>query len=137
MFKETDRTALLWGTIIGVGLVAGVIVSASYFPNFRLPFSDTGAESSIVTVFLFVGLVASYRKLWKRAGFWALMAIFLVGSTAFYWLVFPKFVGAAGGLQTSLIYGMTGGAAFLLVALAILRIYHRGPKLPKWLRAPR
>ncbi|HVA18011.1 MAG TPA: hypothetical protein VMV59_09915 [Candidatus Dormibacteraeota bacterium] len=136
MFKETDRTSLLWGTIIGVAIVAGGIISAFYFPNFRLPFSDAEAESSIVTVFLFVSLIASYRNLWSRAGFWTLLSIFLVASTAFYSLVFPKFVTGASGLQKSLMYGIAGGLEVLLFALAVLRIYHRGPKPPTWLRAP-
>jgi hypothetical protein len=137
VFKETDRSALLWGTIIGVAMVAAMMVGAFYFPNLHVPLTDVEAESSMVTVLLYVGLIASYRKLWNRAGFWMLLLIFLAANTAFYWLVFPKFVIGVSGLQMSLMYGLTGGLEILLFALAVLRVYHRGPKPPKWLGMPR
>lgn len=101
MFKETDRTALLWGTIIGVGFAAATFVQVFYFPNLRLPFTftDTQAESSIVTAFLLTFLIASYRKLWSRFGFWVLMFLFFSTHIAIYYFGAAKLLDETRGAQ--------------------------------------
>jgi uncharacterized membrane protein len=87
---KTDRKALLWGTIIGVVLVTAMLVLAFEFPNFRMPFTGTQAEMFLVSALLIALLIASYRKLWKTPGFWALLLAFLSAHIALYWLVVTK-----------------------------------------------
>ena len=62
---KTDRTALLWGTIVGVGIASVILVQAFEFPNFRLPFSTKYGAAFVSSAMLFGLLIASYRKLWK------------------------------------------------------------------------
>jgi hypothetical protein len=76
---------------------------------------------------LFGLLIASYRKLWKTPGFWALLLIFLGAHTALYWLFLTKMVEENGGLRMDARYGAIGGAEFGIFALIVLRLFHRTP----------
>lgn len=130
---KTDRAALLWGTIIAVALVAAIIVVTSKFPNFRVPFTDTQAETSLVSAGLFGILVASYRKLWKSIGFWVLLLIFLAAHVAFYWFFATKVTEQFGGFRLDILYGAISGVEFAVFAVIMARLYHRGPEVPSWI----
>jgi hypothetical protein len=124
---KTDRTALLWGTIVGVGIVAVILVQAFEFPNFRLPFSTKYGAAFVSSAMLFGLLIASYRKLWKTPGFWALLLVFLGAHTALYWLFLAKMVEENSGLRMDARYGAIGGVEFAIFALIVLRLFHRSP----------
>ena len=76
---------------------------------------------------LFALLIASYRKLSKTPGFWALLLVFLGAHTAFYWLFIAKIVEENGGLRMDARYGVIGGVEFVIFALIVLRLFHRTP----------
>jgi hypothetical protein len=124
---KTDRTAILWGTIIGVGLVVFGVVQAFEFPSFRLPFSTKYGAAFVSSAVLFGLLIASYRKLWKTPGFWALLLVFLSAHTAFYWLFIAKMVEENGGLRMGALYGFIGGVEVAIFAIIVLRLFHRTP----------
>jgi hypothetical protein len=129
---RTDRAALAWGTVIGVGFVAAVVVKVFEFPHARMPFPfvflwNHGLVVAVDAVVLWV-LVASYRKLWGRSGFWALVLAFLAANTLF----FGWFAEQIAGPQRFLIYGAVGGGEFFAFALVVLRLYHRGPDVSSW-----
>jgi hypothetical protein len=124
---KTDRTALFWGTIIGVSLVAVSSVLAFEFPHFRMPLTSTERETLLVSGFFFGILVAAYRKLWKAQGFWALLLAFLGVHTALYWLFIEGVAERLGGLRKDVFYGTVSGIEFVILALIVARLYHRGP----------
>jgi hypothetical protein len=126
---KTDRKALLWGTIVGVGLVAAMLVLAFEFPNFRMPFTGRQAEMFLVSALLIALLIASYRKLWKTPGFWALLLAFLGAHIALYWLVVAKITEEVRGLRMDVLYGVITGIEVLVFALLVARLYHRGPDI--------
>ena len=130
---KTDRAALLWGTIIAVALVAAIIVVPSKFPNFRVQFTDTQAESSLVSAGLFGILVASYRKLWKSIGFWVLLLAFLGAHVALYWFLIANVTEDFGGFRLDILYGAISGVEFAVFAVIVARVYHRGPEVPSWI----
>jgi hypothetical protein len=127
MQMKTDRKALLWGTIIGVVLVAAIMVIPSEYPHFHLPFTDAQAEMFLVSALLIALLIASYRKLWKTPGFWALLLAFLGAHVALYWLVVAKVTEEVRGFRMDVLYGVITGVEFLVFALIVARLYHRGP----------
>ncbi|MGH9432923.1 MAG: hypothetical protein ACRD3T_15415 [Terriglobia bacterium] len=124
---KTDRKALLWGTIIAVGLVAAGMLQVFEFPSFRMPFTGRQAEMFLVSTLLIALLIASYRKLWKTPGFWALLLAFLGAHIAFYWLVVAKITEEIRGFRMDVLYGVITGIEVLVFALIVARLYHRGP----------
>ncbi len=124
---KTDRTALLWGTVIGVSLVAVLSVLAFKFPRFRMPLTSTEWDTLLVSGFVFGVLVAAYRKLWKARGFWALLLAFLGAHTALYWLLIEEVAESLGGVRKDAFYGTVSGIEFLIFALIVARLYHRSP----------
>jgi hypothetical protein len=124
---KTERTALLWGTIIGVSLVAVSSVLAFKFPHFRMPLTSTVREAFLVSGFFFGIVVAAYRKLWKAPGFWALLLAFLGAHTALYWLFIVGLAESYGGLRKDVFYGSVSGIEFVTFAFIVARLYHRGP----------
>jgi hypothetical protein len=126
---KTDRTALLWGTVIAVAFVTVTMALVFKFPNFRLPFTVNHGAAIVASAALFVLLVASYRKLWKRPGFWALLFAFLGA----YWLVVVNMAEVFGGLRMDVLYGVTGAAEVGVFGLIVARVYHQGPEVPSWI----
>jgi len=126
---KTDRTALLWGTVIGVSLVAVIFVLAFEFPHFHMPLTSTEWDTLLVSGFFFGILVAAYRKLWKVPGFWALLLAFLGVHTALYWLLIEEVAEGLGGLRKDAFYGTVSGIEFVIFALIVARLYHRGPNI--------
>jgi hypothetical protein len=124
---KTDLKALLWGTVIGVGLVVAIVVQAFDFPHFRVPLTSRQVDGSLYTAFLFALLIASYKKLWKAPGFWALLVGSLGVHITFYWLVVAKIAEEVRGLQMDVLYGALGGMEFVVFALIVALLYHRGP----------
>jgi hypothetical protein len=124
---KTDRTALLWGTVIGVSLVAATLVLALEFPHFRMPFSGRQAKNFLVSAAFFGMLIAAYRRLWKIPGFWALLFAFLGAHVTFYWLFVAKVTEEVSGLRMDVLYGVISGVEFVIFALIVARLYHRGP----------
>jgi hypothetical protein len=100
-----DRAALLWVTVITVAFVVVTTIVVFKFPDFHLPFTLRHGAAIVASAMFFFLLIASYRKLWKRPGFWALLLAFLAG----YWLVVVNLAGEVGGLQTDVFYGVAGG----------------------------
>jgi uncharacterized membrane protein len=127
MQMKTDRTALLWGTIIGISLVAAILVTAYKFPHIRMPFTLTEGHTLVVSAFLFGLLIAAYRKLWKVLGFWALLLAFLGAHIALYWLLMEKVAENLGGLRRDVFYGTVSGVEFAIFAFIVARLFHRGP----------
>jgi len=130
---KTDRAALLWGTLIAVVFIAAVIVQPTEFPGLRLPFSVKHGEAFVAGGAFFFFLVASYRKLWKRAGFWVLLLAFL----AVYWVAAVKIGENALGVRAAALYGVTAAAEGAVFGLLVARFYRRGPEVPSWLGLPR
>ena len=130
---KTDRMALLWGTLIGVAIVAGTTVVVFRFPNFRLPFNSRYAVSCLASCSLFLMLVVSYRKLWKRRGFWGLLA----GFCGVYWSIAVHIAAGVGGLRLAVFYGITGAVAAGGFGLAMVGLYHQTPDVPSWIGLPR
>lgn len=126
---KTDRAALLWGTVIAIAIVTASMVLVFKFPNFRLPFTLRHGEAIVASAFFFFLLVASYRKLWRRPGFWVLLIAFSV----FNWLIAVYVADQFGGLRMDVIYGIVGGGEFAVLALILARLYHQGPEVPSWL----
>jgi hypothetical protein len=124
---KTDRKALLWGTIIGVGLVAAMLVQAFEFPHFRMPFTGRQANIFLVSAGLFGILIASYRRLWKTPGFWVLLLAFLGAHIAVYWLFVAKVTEEIRGLRMDVLYGVISGMEVFVFALIVARLYQRGP----------
>jgi hypothetical protein len=129
---RADRKALLWGTVIGLAFVVGVVVKVFEFPHARIPFPLPFLWSHALVVAmdalaLWV-LPASYRKLWGKPGFWALVLAFLAANTLF----FGYFAEQIGGPQRFLIYGAVGGGEFFTFAVIVLRLYHMGPDTRSW-----
>jgi hypothetical protein len=124
---KTDRTAMMWGTLIGVALVTAMVVSAFDFPNFRLPFSGVEIEIFLVTALIFGMLIASYRKLWKIFGFWVLLVGFFAAHIVFCWLVVTRIAAETRGFRMDVTYGVLGGVEGGIFALIVLRVFHRGP----------
>lgn len=129
---KTDRAALLWGTIIGTVLVTLIMVFAFKFPNFQVPFRAAQGEAVAESVFFSFLFAASYRKLWKRAGFWTLLLVFGVVN----WLIALHIAGQFGGIRMDLLYGIVGGGEFAILALIMVRLYRQGPEVPSWMRPP-
>jgi hypothetical protein len=75
------RSSVFWGTIIAVAFVAITMILVFKFPNFRLPFSIKHGAAVVASAVLSLIWIASYRKLWKRLGFWALLFGFLEALT--------------------------------------------------------
>ncbi|MGH9737167.1 MAG: hypothetical protein ACRD4X_01080 [Candidatus Acidiferrales bacterium] len=126
---KTDRAALLWGMVIAVGFITVTMVLVFRFPNFRLPFIARYGEAMVASgIFSFL-FVASYRKLWKRFGFWALLIAFGVAN----WLIAVYIAGAFGGLRMDVLYGVVGGGEFAVFALIMAWLYHQGPEVPSWM----
>jgi hypothetical protein len=124
---KTDRKALLWGTIIGVGLVATTLVLAIDFPNFRMPLTGRQANLFLVSAGFFGILIAAYKKLWKIPGFWALLFVFLGAHIIFYWFLVAKITEEVSGFQMDAFYGVISAVEFVVFALIVARLYHRGP----------
>jgi hypothetical protein len=124
---KTDRASLLWGTIIAIALIAAIMVIPSEFPKVRLPASDSQSEMFLVSAGIFGILIASYRKLWKRLGFWGLLLALLGAHIALYWLLAAKVVHEIGGIQKDILYGAISGAEFVVFSVAVAILYHRGP----------
>jgi hypothetical protein len=122
-----DNKALLWGTIIGVGLVAAMLMLAFDFPHFQMPFTGRQADIFLVSAGFFGILVAAYRKLWKSIGFWVLLLAFLGAHIALYWWIVAKITGEVRGFRMDVLYGVIAGVEFLVFALIVARLYHRGP----------
>jgi hypothetical protein len=111
---KTDRASLLWGTAIATAFVVGSVVVVFKFPNFRLRFNVKQVEALVVSALLSVVLISSYRKLWKRPGFWALLLAFL----GVYWLAVMCVGDGVGGLQMDVLCGVAGGCGALNCAIA-------------------
>lgn len=126
-YMKTDLKALLWGTVVGVGLVVVIVVQAFDFPHFRVPLTWSRVDAFVYSAFLFALLIASYRKLWKTPGFWALLVGSLGVHIAFYWLVIAKIAEEVRGLQMDVLYGVLGGVEFVVFGLIVALLYHRGP----------
>jgi hypothetical protein len=129
---KTDRTALFWGTVIGLGFVVGVVVKVFDFPHVRMPFPfpflwSHGLVVAVDAVVLWA-LVASYRKLWHKPGFWALVLAFLAANTLFFGYLAEQIRGP----QRFLVYGAIGGGEFFIFAAIVLRLYHMGPNTRSW-----
>jgi hypothetical protein len=127
---KIDRAALIWGTVIGVALVAAIIVVTFKFPNFRVPFTDTQAEMSLMSFSLFGILIASYRKLWKIAGLWVLLLALLAAHVALYWFLVTRATVQFRGFRMDILYS---GVEFAAFALIVARLYHQGPEVPSWI----
>ncbi|MFZ0634211.1 MAG: hypothetical protein WA755_13550 [Candidatus Acidiferrales bacterium] len=126
---KTDRAALLWGTVIAIAFVVGTGIVVFKFPNFRLPFSVTHGAAFVACAALFLLLIASYRKLWKRPGFWVLLLSFL----GVYWLLVVYIAEEVGGLRMDVLYGVTGAVEVAIFAFTVARVYHQGPDVPSWI----
>lgn len=87
---KADPKGLFWGTVVGLGIVIGCVIIAFDFPRFRVPLTDTQITVFLVTVFIYGLLVAAYRRLWKTAGFWALLLAFLAVHVALCALVIAR-----------------------------------------------
>ncbi|HET7212444.1 MAG TPA: hypothetical protein VFL79_02550 [Terriglobia bacterium] len=129
---KTDRTALFWGTVIGFGFVVGVVVKVFEFPHARMPFpfpflSSHGLVIAVDAVVAWA-LVASYRKLWGKPGFWALVLAFLAANSLFFGYLAEQIAGP----QRFLIYGAIGGGEFCIFAVIVLRLYRIGPDTRAW-----
>jgi hypothetical protein len=125
---NTDRAALLWGTVIAITFVVGTVVVVFKFPHFRLPFSGQWVELGLVSALLLAGLVHVYEVLCKRIGFWLLLlALLALHVTLFAFVVF-RFTENVNVLRESAAYAVAIGAEVLIFSLAIARIYHVGPK---------
>lgn len=123
------RSSVLWGTAVAVAFVAVTMVLVFKFPNFRLPFSFKHGAAILASAALSLLLIASYRKLWKRLGFWALLFAFLGA----YWLVVVYLAGQFGGLRMDAVYGITAAIEVALFGNAMARLYHQGPEVPSWI----
>jgi len=126
---NTDRAALLWGTVIAVAFVAVTMVLVFRFPNFHLPFALRHGAAIVASAALLLLLIASYRKLWKRPGFWALLFAFLGA----YWLVVVYMAAEFGGLRMDVLYGVTAAVEVAVFGLIMARLYHQGPEVPSWI----
>ena len=126
---KTDRSALLWGTVIALAIVVATMVQVFKFPNFHPPFTLRHGEAFVASAALLVLLIASYRKLWKRPGFWALLLAFLGA----YWLVVVYIAEEVVGLRMDVLYGVTGAVEVAIFALIMARLYHQGPDVPSWI----
>jgi hypothetical protein len=124
---KTDPKALLWGTIIGVGIVVAGIIIGFDFPHLRMPFTDTQAVIFLVTAILYGLFIAAYRKLWKTPGFWLVLLAFLAVHVTLYSLVVARMAETVQGPQMWALYGVLGGAEAFAFALVVLRFFHRGP----------
>ena len=124
---KTDRTALLWGTVIGVTLVVATCALAFEFPHFQMPFTSTEWDTFLVSCFLFGLLIAAYRKLWKTLGFWALLVAFLGAHISLYSLLMEKAAETSNGLRRYVLYGAVSEVEFFIFAVIIARLCHRGP----------
>ena len=108
----------LWYALIGVCLVLAIMIWASYSPGKLSHRYDRWAELVVLTVIVFGGYLVKlgwhYRK---RARFWELYAIFLLGHCAVFipvfshrWLPIPWFavLGAVEGtvLATAIAWAM-------------------------------
>ena len=118
-----------FGAAIAVAFVTVTMVLVFKFPNFRLPFSVRHGAASGASAALAFLLVASYRKLWKRPGFWALLSVFLGAS----WLVAVYMAEAFGGVRMDVLYGVTGATEVAIFAVIMARLYHQGPEVPPWI----
>jgi hypothetical protein len=126
---KTDRGALLWGTVIALAFVVGSMVMEFKFPNFRPPFTMRHGAAFVASAALLLLLIASYRKLWKRTGFWALLLAFL----GVYWLVVVYIAEEVVGLRMDVLYGVTDAVEVAIFALIVARLYHQGPDVPSWI----
>jgi len=126
---KTDRKALLWGTIIGVVFVAAAMVKAFEFPHSRMPFTVKDEVAFVETGVIFGLLIAAYRKLWRTAGFWALLFAFLGAHIALYWVLVASMAEAFGGLRLIGFFAFVSTMEFFVFAIIVARLYHRAPDL--------
>ena len=126
---KADRAALLWGMVIAVAFVTVTVVVVFKFPNLRLPLTVRHGAAVVASAALFLLLIASYRKLWKRPGFWALLVVFLGA----YWLVVVYMAERFGGLRMDVLYGVTGAVEVAVFGVIMARLYHQGPQVPSWI----
>lgn len=122
---KTDRTALLWGTVIAVSFVVVTMVVVFKFPDFRLPFAVKHGAAITASVALFFILTASYRKLWKHPGYWVLLCVFI----GMYWFVVVYAGEMFVGIRMDVLYGITGAVEAAIFGLIMARVYHRGPDI--------
>lgn len=124
---KADPKGLFWGTVVGLGIVIGCVIIAFDFPRFRVPLTDTQITVFLVTVFIYGLLVAAYRRLWKTAGFWALLLAFLAVHVALCALVIARIAEEVRGPEMWALYGGIGGAEAFVFALAVLRLFRASP----------
>lgn len=125
---KTDRTALIWGTIIGVGIVVAIMVLPSEFVGIHVRLAKWEQDALMTGPTLCGLLIASYRALWKKLCFWVLLLGIVGANTLFYRL----FADAVVGPQRFAVYGIAGGMEFLGFALVVFRLYRRGPDTRSW-----
>jgi len=134
---STDRSSLLWGTAIGLALVAAGVIVGFYFPHLRMPPFDSRAVALMDTAITYTLLIAGYRKLWREPGFWALLSAFFAGHVLLCFELIARAVGNLGRVRLVSYYGVPCIVEFFTFAVIIARVYHRGPELPSWLGPPR
>jgi uncharacterized protein involved in response to NO len=125
---KTDRTSLAWGLVIVAAIVLGGVIVGFQFPHLRLPLSEREQMAFLTSATICGLLVASYKKLWKELGFWALLLAFVGANALFYLLV----GGRIGGADRFFIYGAVGGAEFFVFALVVMKLYRRAPDTRSW-----
>jgi hypothetical protein len=124
---KSDSKALTWGIVVGVGLAIVVWVLAVKFPNLHIPFSGKQVDTFLVSAFLFGVVIAGYRPLWKFPGFWGLLLVFFAGHVALYRLVVMNIIEHIGGFRLNILYGVVSAMEFVVFAVIVARLYHRGP----------
>lgn len=98
-----------------------------------MSFAVEHGNTFFATAFLFVMLLACYRRLWKSIGFWML----LVACVGGYGLVILSVADGFRGIQMAVLCGVVAsGFGSVFVGIIAVR-YHRGPQPPRWLRPAR
>jgi len=96
-------------------------------------FAVEHGKTFFATAFLFVMLLASYRKLWKSIGFWML----LVACVGGYGLTILNVADGLRDIQMAVLCGVVASGFGSVFAGIIAVRYHRGPQPPRWLRPAR
>ena len=119
-----------WKGYLTPFLVATTMIAVFNFTDFRLPFAGGHGTAFVASAALALLLAVSYRKLWSRVGFWALLVAFV----GIYWAVVVRVAEGVGGVRMDVLCGITGAVEVAVFALIIARCYHQGPDTPSWLR---
>jgi hypothetical protein len=129
--KSQSKT-LIWGTTIALGIIGFEWVWTTRFSGADIHLSDESIRFGLVTVTLAAILIAAYRRLLRKLGYWLLLGALLCAHVCIYLVVASSLFRGLGPIRADATFGIIAGVEFVAFALMIAKIYGVGPNI-RWL----